>query len=108
MQVAQSTLNSSLAPPSCTVQSDAHLELHWNSQNGTLTRQRQERTDTAHAPGAHHLADSPRQPARSDESTRRATHMPIGPTTRRRQLGADLRRIRERKGLTLEEAGARV
>ncbi|SCF97373.1 helix-turn-helix transcriptional regulator [Streptomyces sp. Ncost-T10-10d] len=34
--------------------------------------------------------------------------MPVGPTTRRRQLGADLRRFRERKGLTLEEAGARV
>ncbi|MEV2251286.1 helix-turn-helix transcriptional regulator [Streptomyces sp. NPDC050147] len=34
--------------------------------------------------------------------------MPVGPTTRRRQLGADLRRLRERKGLTLEEAGARV
>lgn len=34
--------------------------------------------------------------------------MPVGPTTRRRQLGADLRRLRERAGLTLEEAGARV
>ncbi|MFG2496719.1 helix-turn-helix domain-containing protein [Streptomyces sp. NPDC048441] len=34
--------------------------------------------------------------------------MVVGPTTRRRQLGADLRRLRERKGLTLEEAGARV
>ncbi|UXX93567.1 helix-turn-helix domain-containing protein [Streptomyces sp. AD2-2] len=34
--------------------------------------------------------------------------MPVGPTTRRRQLGADLRRLRESKGLTLEEAGARV
>ncbi|QFQ97683.1 helix-turn-helix domain-containing protein [Streptomyces phaeolivaceus] len=34
--------------------------------------------------------------------------MPMGPTTRRRQLGADLRRLRELKGLTLEEAGARV
>ncbi|MFD6297210.1 helix-turn-helix domain-containing protein [Streptomyces sp. NPDC060235] len=34
--------------------------------------------------------------------------MAVGPTTRRRQLGADLRRLRERKGLTLEEAGARV
>ncbi|MGW7298720.1 helix-turn-helix domain-containing protein [Streptomyces sp. NPDC054829] len=34
--------------------------------------------------------------------------MPIGPTTRRRQLGADLRRLREATGLTLEEAGARV
>ncbi|MFF8945400.1 helix-turn-helix domain-containing protein [Streptomyces sp. NPDC014864] len=34
--------------------------------------------------------------------------MTVGPTTRRRQLGADLRRLRERKGLTLEEAGARV
>ncbi|MBW1604558.1 helix-turn-helix domain-containing protein [Streptomyces sp. JJ66] len=34
--------------------------------------------------------------------------MPVGPTTRRRQLGSDLRRLRERKGLTLEEAGARV
>ncbi|MER8084455.1 helix-turn-helix domain-containing protein [Streptomyces sp. NPDC087532] len=34
--------------------------------------------------------------------------MPVGPTTRRRQLGADLRRLREGKGLTLEEAGARV
>ncbi|MFE7803666.1 helix-turn-helix domain-containing protein [Streptomyces sp. NPDC057430] len=34
--------------------------------------------------------------------------MTAGPTTRRRQLGADLRRLRERKGLTLEEAGARV
>ncbi|WP_171114067.1 MULTISPECIES: helix-turn-helix transcriptional regulator [unclassified Streptomyces] len=34
--------------------------------------------------------------------------MPVGPTTRRRQLGADLRRLREAKGLTLEEAGARV
>ncbi|MEV0906073.1 helix-turn-helix domain-containing protein [Streptomyces hokutonensis] len=34
--------------------------------------------------------------------------MPVGPTTRRRQLGADLRRLREAKALTLEEAGARV
>ncbi|WP_409471885.1 helix-turn-helix domain-containing protein [Streptomyces sp. HC307] len=34
--------------------------------------------------------------------------MAIGPTTRRRQLGAGLRRLRELKGLTLEEAGARV
>ncbi|MCC8478095.1 helix-turn-helix domain-containing protein [Streptomyces globisporus] len=34
--------------------------------------------------------------------------MTVGPTTRRRQLGADLRRLRERKGLTLEEAGALV
>ncbi|MEV0440040.1 helix-turn-helix transcriptional regulator [Streptomyces spectabilis] len=34
--------------------------------------------------------------------------MAAGPTTRRRQLGADLRRLREHKGLTLEEAGARV
>ncbi|WP_217144054.1 helix-turn-helix transcriptional regulator [Streptomyces sp. AC627_RSS907] len=34
--------------------------------------------------------------------------MAVGPTTRRRQLGADLRRLREVKGLTLEEAGARV
>lgn len=34
--------------------------------------------------------------------------MAVGPTTRRRQLGADLRRLRERKGLTLEDAGARV
>ncbi|NUL03673.1 helix-turn-helix domain-containing protein [Streptomyces lunaelactis] len=34
--------------------------------------------------------------------------MAVGPTTRRRQLGADLRRLRERKGLTLEEAGALV
>ncbi|MFJ4968806.1 helix-turn-helix domain-containing protein [Streptomyces sp. NPDC088755] len=34
--------------------------------------------------------------------------MPVGPTTRRRQLGADLRRLRERKGLTLEEAGTLV
>ncbi len=34
--------------------------------------------------------------------------MAVGPTTRRRQLGADLRRLREAKGLTLEEAGARV
>ncbi|MCG8967358.1 MULTISPECIES: helix-turn-helix domain-containing protein [Streptomyces] len=34
--------------------------------------------------------------------------MAMGPTTRRRQLGADLRRLRERKGLTLEEAGALV
>lgn len=34
--------------------------------------------------------------------------MPVGPTTRRRQLGADLRRLREQKGLTLEDAGARV
>ncbi|MEU0910742.1 helix-turn-helix domain-containing protein [Streptomyces althioticus] len=34
--------------------------------------------------------------------------MPVGPTTRRRQLGADLRRLRELAGLTLEEAGARV
>ncbi|MGV9280885.1 helix-turn-helix domain-containing protein [Streptomyces sp. NPDC003730] len=34
--------------------------------------------------------------------------MAVGPTTRRRQLGADLRRLRERRGLTLEEAGARV
>ncbi|MGI5482595.1 helix-turn-helix domain-containing protein [Streptomyces lavendofoliae] len=34
--------------------------------------------------------------------------MPVGPTTRRRQLGVELRRLRERAGLTLEEAGARV
>ncbi|MFJ9706996.1 helix-turn-helix domain-containing protein [Streptomyces sp. NPDC101234] len=34
--------------------------------------------------------------------------MAVGPTTRRRQLGADLRRLREHTGLTLEEAGARV
>ncbi|MFJ3532909.1 helix-turn-helix domain-containing protein [Streptomyces sp. NPDC090132] len=34
--------------------------------------------------------------------------MPVGPTTRRRQLGADLRRLRDARGLTLEEAGARV
>ncbi|MFC8963011.1 helix-turn-helix domain-containing protein [Streptomyces sp. NPDC057094] len=34
--------------------------------------------------------------------------MAVGPTTRRRQLGADLRRLRERKGMTLEEAGALV
>ncbi|WP_345625230.1 helix-turn-helix domain-containing protein [Streptomyces thinghirensis] len=34
--------------------------------------------------------------------------MAVGPTTRRRQLGADLRRLRELKGLTLEEAGSRV
>ncbi|MEU3509565.1 helix-turn-helix transcriptional regulator [Streptomyces longwoodensis] len=34
--------------------------------------------------------------------------MPVGPTTRRRQLGADLRRLREQAGLTLEEAGGRV
>ncbi|MPY53350.1 helix-turn-helix domain-containing protein [Streptomyces acidicola] len=34
--------------------------------------------------------------------------MAVGPTTRRRQLGADLRRLRELKGLTLEEAGACV
>ncbi|GGV31597.1 transcriptional regulator [Streptomyces longisporoflavus] len=34
--------------------------------------------------------------------------MAVGPTTRRRQLGADLRRLRERMGLTLEDAGARV
>jgi transcriptional regulator with XRE-family HTH domain len=34
--------------------------------------------------------------------------MAVGPTTRRRQIGADLRRLREAKGLTLEEAGARV
>ncbi|WP_037853250.1 helix-turn-helix domain-containing protein [Streptomyces sp. NRRL S-340] len=34
--------------------------------------------------------------------------MAVGPTTRRRQLGADLRRLRDAKGLTLEEAGARV
>jgi transcriptional regulator with XRE-family HTH domain len=34
--------------------------------------------------------------------------MAVGPTTRRRQLGADFRRLRELKGLTLEEAGARV
>lgn len=34
--------------------------------------------------------------------------MAVGPTTRRRQLGADLRRLRERKGLTLAEAGALV
>ncbi|EGX58647.1 regulatory protein [Streptomyces zinciresistens K42] len=37
-----------------------------------------------------------------------ANDMAVGPTTRRRQLGADLRRLRERQGMTLEEAGARV
>ncbi|MDP9682027.1 transcriptional regulator with XRE-family HTH domain [Streptomyces griseoviridis] len=41
-------------------------------------------------------------------STRKAINVVAGPTTRRRQLGADLRRLRESKGLTLEEAGARV
>ncbi|WP_406139624.1 helix-turn-helix domain-containing protein [Streptomyces sp. NBC_01089] len=34
--------------------------------------------------------------------------MAVGPTTRRRQLGSDLRRLREQRGLTLEEAGAGV
>ncbi|MET7761835.1 helix-turn-helix transcriptional regulator [Streptomyces sp. NPDC005393] len=34
--------------------------------------------------------------------------MSAGPTTRRRQLGASLRRLREQKGLSLEEAGALV
>ncbi|WP_419666410.1 helix-turn-helix domain-containing protein [Streptomyces sp. 2-1] len=34
--------------------------------------------------------------------------MAAGPTTRRRQLGADLRRLRELKGLTLEDAGGLV
>ncbi|WP_329314287.1 helix-turn-helix domain-containing protein [Streptomyces sp. NBC_01262] len=34
--------------------------------------------------------------------------MTAGPTTRRRQLGVSLRRLRERKGLSLEEAGALV
>ncbi|MER5972138.1 helix-turn-helix transcriptional regulator [Streptomyces sp. NPDC002055] len=34
--------------------------------------------------------------------------MAVGPTTRRRQLGVELRRLRERKGLTLEDAGTRV
>ncbi|WP_329410330.1 helix-turn-helix domain-containing protein [Streptomyces sp. NBC_00704] len=34
--------------------------------------------------------------------------MAVGPTTRRRQLGAALRRLREAKGLPLEEAGSRV
>ncbi|MEU5168391.1 MULTISPECIES: helix-turn-helix domain-containing protein [Streptomyces] len=34
--------------------------------------------------------------------------MTAGPTTRRRQLGVELRRLRERKGLTLEDAGSRV
>jgi transcriptional regulator with XRE-family HTH domain len=31
-----------------------------------------------------------------------------GPTTRRRQLGASLRKLRSRKGMTLEEAGQLV
>lgn len=34
--------------------------------------------------------------------------MPDGPSTRRRQLGASLRRLREDKGLSLEEAGGAV
>ncbi|AXG78042.1 helix-turn-helix domain-containing protein [Streptomyces paludis] len=34
--------------------------------------------------------------------------MAVGPTTRRRQLGAALRRLREKKGFTLDEAGALV
>ncbi|MFI8927832.1 helix-turn-helix domain-containing protein [Streptomyces sp. NPDC053474] len=34
--------------------------------------------------------------------------MPARPTTRRRQLGVTLRKLRARKGLTLEEAGLRV
>ncbi|SFF51388.1 Helix-turn-helix domain-containing protein [Actinacidiphila alni] len=34
--------------------------------------------------------------------------MTSGPTTRRRQLGATMRKLRERKGMTLEEAGTRV
>ncbi|RDD85016.1 helix-turn-helix transcriptional regulator [Streptomyces parvulus] len=34
--------------------------------------------------------------------------MAVGPTTRRRQLGAELRRLRELTGLTLEDAGSRV
>ncbi|QLH23198.1 helix-turn-helix transcriptional regulator [Streptomyces sp. Rer75] len=34
--------------------------------------------------------------------------MSAGPTTRRRQLGASLRRLREEKGLSLQEAGDRV
>jgi transcriptional regulator with XRE-family HTH domain len=34
--------------------------------------------------------------------------MALGPTTRRRQLGASLRALRERTGLTMEEAGARA
>lgn len=34
--------------------------------------------------------------------------MTVGPTTRRRRPGADLRRLRERKGLTLEESGSLV
>ncbi|KIZ19050.1 helix-turn-helix domain-containing protein [Streptomyces natalensis] len=34
--------------------------------------------------------------------------MTVGPTTRRRQLGAELRRLRDRKGLTLEVAGQAV
>lgn len=34
--------------------------------------------------------------------------MTDGPTTRRRQLGATMRKLRERKGMTLEEAGALV
>ncbi|MFG2552374.1 helix-turn-helix domain-containing protein [Streptomyces sp. NPDC048581] len=34
--------------------------------------------------------------------------MTVGPTTRRRQLGAELRRLRDRKGMTLEAAGQAV
>jgi transcriptional regulator with XRE-family HTH domain len=34
--------------------------------------------------------------------------MTSGPTTRRRQLGATMRKLRERKGMTLEEAGKLV
>ncbi|WP_328317662.1 helix-turn-helix domain-containing protein [Streptomyces sp. NBC_00388] len=34
--------------------------------------------------------------------------MVVGPTTRRRQLGSDLRRLREQRGLTLEGAGVGV
>src|SRR5690349_16473989 len=36
------------------------------------------------------------------------SHMPVRTTTRRRQLGATMRKLRTRKGLTLEEAGRLV
>lgn len=59
------------------------------------------------APRVRHLADGVPQPALSGDQGRAAA-MTAGPTTRRRQLGVELRRLRERKGMTLEDAGSRV
>lgn len=44
----------------------------------------------------------------TDSALGREDEMTTGPTTRRRQLGVEMLRLRTRKGLTLEEAGVAV